>query len=96
MSDLDFGDYCLIEQKRYGVPNEMYVHKVIGRLLSSAWVEVPVDFAKEGGSFTEHNHGEVVPVIAAICCGVDERKVLRYRAVDCIPQSVPAPIEVSK
>ena len=40
--DLDFGDYCLIEQKRYGVENEMFVHKVIGRLRSNSYVDVPV------------------------------------------------------
>jgi hypothetical protein len=94
MSDLDFGDYCLIEQKRYGVPNEMYVHKVIGRLHSNAYVDVPVDAAANG--LTEKVHGDVVPVIAAICCSICEREVRRYRAIDCIPQAVSAPIEVSK
>jgi hypothetical protein len=82
--EMDFGDYCLIEQKRYSVPNEMYVHKVIGRLESSAWVDVPVD-AADGGC-TERNHDEVVPVVAAICCGVSEREVRRYRVSDCIPR----------
>lgn len=86
--DLDFGDYCLIEQKRYGAPNEMYVHKVVGRLLSSAWVDVPVDAADDG--WKERNHNEMMPVIAAICCGVSEREVRRYRLVDCIPQHPPA------
>lgn len=81
MSDgitLDFGDYCCIEQKRYGAPNEMYQYKVIGRLRSNSWVDVPVQSPAE-----EILHGEIVDVIACVCAGVGEREILRYRAVDC-------------
>lgn len=75
--ELDFGDYALIEQKRYGCENEMYLHKVIGRLQSNTWVDVPVQCAA-----TETLHDERAEVIACICCGVCEREVLRYRASD--------------
>ena len=44
---LDFGDYCYIEQRRFGGPNENYLHKVIGRLESNAWVDVPVFWTRE-------------------------------------------------
>jgi hypothetical protein len=37
----DFGDYVLLEQKRFGVPNEMFVHKVVQRLRSNYWIDVP-------------------------------------------------------
>ena len=74
---LDFGDYCLIEQKRYGVPNEMYVHKVIGGLRSNAYVDVPVQIPR-----AETIHDEVVDVVACVCCGVCERDILRYRLSD--------------
>jgi hypothetical protein len=77
---MNFGDYCYIEQKRHGAPNEMYHHKVIGRLQSTAWVDVPVQ-----SPASETNHGEMVDVIACVCCGVSERNVLRYRTIDCRP-----------
>ena len=40
--DPDFGDHVLIEQKRHGVENEIYLHKVIRRLESNTFVDVPV------------------------------------------------------
>jgi hypothetical protein len=74
---LDFGDYCTIEQHRYGCDNEHYIHKVIGRLRSNTWVDVPVMHnAKE----TQHDHME--DVVACVCRGVSEREILRYRLSD--------------
>lgn len=75
---LDFGDYCLIEQKRFGAPNEMYLHKVIGRLVSNCWVDAPV-----GPIIKEIIHNEMTTVIACVCAGVRERDVLRFREEDC-------------
>lgn len=75
---LRFGQYCEIEQKRHGSPNEMFMHKVIGSLASNTFVDVPVQSpAKE----TIHQGG-VVPVVLCICCGVDETTVLKYRLED--------------
>ena len=74
---LDFGDYCLIEQKRHGCANKMFRHKVIGRLKSNTFVDVPVQ-----APATEARHDEVVDVIACICCGVMETEVRRYRIED--------------
>lgn len=74
---MDFGDYALIEQKRYGVPNEMYLHKVVGKLRSNSWVDVPVQTPPK-----EILHDEIVDVVACICCGVDETSVKKYRACD--------------
>ena len=80
---LDFGDYCWIEQKRFGVPNEMYQYKVIGRLRSNAWVDVPVGppFPIEAKI---HSDGpDLTPVLRCICCGIDETRVFSFREADC-------------
>jgi len=73
----DFGDYVRIEQKRYGVPNEIYDHKVVARLVSNAWVDVPVQSPAK-----ESLHDECVEVVACICCGVQETDVRKYRLSD--------------
>lgn len=78
---LDFGDYCLIEQKRHGdnIANERYLHKVINRLRSNSWVPVPVDGADGGRTEVL---GEMTDVVSCICCGVDETEVRKYRIED--------------
>ena len=83
MPRFDFGDYTNIEQKRYRVDNEQYLHKVIGRGRSNTWVDVPVQTPiKE----TIHDHME--DVIRCVCCGVDKQDVLKYRASDVKPNGV--------
>ena len=77
---LDFGDYAVIEQKRHGVENEMYVHKVIGRLRSNAYVDVPVQLPRKNTI-----HRKAVDVVACICCGVQETEVFKYRVQDVKP-----------
>lgn len=73
----DFGDYALIEQKRFGVPNEMFVYKVVSQISSNTWVEVPVTVGKK-----EETHYDSEPVCLCICCGVDETEVRRFRVKD--------------
>lgn len=75
--EFKFGDYATIEQKRHGVPNEMFVHKVVGQLRSNTWVDVPVRVPA-----TETLHGEMEDICLCICCGIDETKVRRYRVKD--------------
>lgn len=78
---LDFGDYAMIEQKRHGADNEHYLHKVIGVGKSNVWVDVPVQSpAKE----TFHDHMEYV--VRCVCCGIDERDILKYKASDVKPR----------
>lgn len=77
---IDFGSYVTIEQKRFGVENEQYVHKVVGLRKSNTWVDVPV---RAPTTNTHHDHMETV--VAAICCGIDETQVLKYRLVDVKP-----------
>ena len=74
---MKFGDYVLIEQKRYGAENEMYTCKVIGCLRSNAYVDVPVD-----GLEVETLHPKMVDVVACITCGVSERDVYHYKISD--------------
>ncbi len=78
MSGLVFGDYVEIEQKRYGVCNELYLHKVIGQFKSNTFVDVPVQSPRTETIHTK----EFVQVVACICCGVDETKVLKYKVED--------------
>lgn len=75
--EFKFGDYAIIEQKRHGVPNEMFVHKVVGQLRSNTWVDVPVRVPA-----TEALHGEMEDICLCICCGIDETEVRRYRVKD--------------
>ena len=76
--DIDFGDYVLIEQKRYGVPNEMFQFKVVGSFQSNAYRDVPM----EAGDHEQKWHPEVVDVLNVICCGIDETKVDTVRKAD--------------
>ena len=75
--EFKFGDYAIIEQKRHGVPNEMFVHKVIDQLRSNTWVDVPVQ-----SPATETIHDEMEDVCWCICCGVSETEVRKYRVKD--------------
>jgi len=79
---MDFGDFCLIEQHRYGADNEMYLHKVINRLRSNSYVTVPVDGGKTD---TTEVRGEMADVVSCICCGVQETEVRKYRVEDVKP-----------
>lgn len=80
-----FGRYCRIEQLRYGVPNEMFLYKVVASLRSNCWCEVPYKTASK-----EVRHDSIEDCVLAICCGVDETKVLRFRIADV--EFVPKPI----
>ena len=75
MKDLDFGDYVKIEMVRHGDKgNEYYKHKVINRLSSNYFVDVPIDYEEK-----EVMHDKTHIVISVICCGLDETKVFRVR-----------------
>lgn len=76
-NEFEFGDYAIIEQKRFGVPNELFTHKVISTLRSNTWVDVPVKTPRK-----EVIHDEIEEICLCICCGVDETEVHRYRAKD--------------
>lgn len=81
---MDFGDYCLIEQKRYGCENEMFLYKVTrGGLRCNYWTGVPVDARQK-----EYVRGDVSDVIQAIKCGVDETRVETFRLEDVKPNTI--------
>ncbi len=77
-NNIDFGDYVEIEQKRHGVENEMFIHKVINAIESNVWVDVPVQ-----SPATESLHDSMEKVLSVIQCGIDETKVIRVREKDC-------------
>ena len=82
---IDFGDFVLIPQKRHVSDNEIYLHKVIGKLHSNSWVDVPVQ-----SPATETIHDHIGLVISCICCGVDETEVRNYRVIDTRPNQTGA------
>lgn len=90
-TEFKFGDYAIIEQKRHGVPNEMFVHKVIDQLRSNTWVDVPVQ-----SPATETMHDEMEDVCLCICCGVDETEVRRYRVKDMRHRSLVSAVSDEK
>jgi len=83
--ELDFGDYCTIEQKRFGVPNEQYSYKVIGRSITNYYRPVPV----EAGS-SKKVKGPMMEAVKVIQCGVIEEEVETFRLVDVKPSGLKA------
>ena len=80
--ELEFGDYCLIEQKRYRGDNQMFLYKVVsGGMSSNVYRSVPVD-GRDVLNGKEESRGEICDVILAIQCGVDETKVETFRLKD--------------
>ena len=80
MSKLDFGDYCNIEQKRYGVEDEMFMYKVIGTGKANYYRSVPAD-----ANNSENQHGPIVDIVKVIMCGVSEDRVETFRLKDVEP-----------
>jgi len=76
----NFGDYVLIEQKRYRGDNEFYLAKVIGRNFSNCYVNVPVDAKQDG--MKEVLHCKSVEVVSCVVCGVMETEIRKYRLCD--------------
>ena len=72
-----FGRYCLIEQKRYGAPNEKHVYKVISTFRSNCWCEVPYKAASG-----EVLHDQIEDCVSVIHCGICEINVQRFRLAD--------------
>ena len=78
---LDFGDYCLIEQKNYVSENEMFLYKVItGGLRTNYYRSVPVDANNQ-----DNTYGEMSDSIRVIQCGIDETHVETFRLCDVKP-----------
>lgn len=74
----NFGDYCSIEQKRYGVSNEFYGYKVVNRLRSNSWIDVPVDARNS----RPNRHDEIADIVEVISCTVGCDVVERFRISD--------------
>jgi hypothetical protein len=74
---LEFGDWCNIEQKRYGVPNELWRYKVVGGLNTNHWVDVPVQ-----SPATETRHETMEDVVEVLIDGIHDSRILRFRRCD--------------
>lgn len=81
-SDIDFGDYVEIEMYRYGVPNEFFLHKVIGSYFAGSWATVPIQNGVVGTGTETVPGDRIEEVLNVVCCGVDETKVFRVRKSD--------------
>lgn len=73
---MDFGDYCTIEQKRYGAKNELFIYKVIGSGKANYFTPVPVDANNTKAK------GEMCDIVKCICAGVVEEEVKTFREQD--------------
>lgn len=68
-----FGLYCYIPT---GSSKERHIYKVIGRLRSNTYKDIP---AMSGEAYT---HKEMEDIVNVIHCGVCEETVERYRLKD--------------
>lgn len=71
----NFGDYVFV-QMRVG---DSFYHKVIGTLMSNAWVDSPVGYDK-----TAVFHEESELIANVVCCGVSEDEIYRVRVKDLV------------
>ena len=55
----------------------MFLYKVVASLRSNCWCEVPYKTASK-----EVRHDSIEDCVLAICCGIDETEVLRFRMAD--------------
>lgn len=72
-----FGLYCRIRMKRFGAEDEIYLHKIINKIRSNSYTDVPVATGKG-----DVLHDEIEEVYSVICCGVDESEVYRVKCSD--------------
>jgi hypothetical protein len=79
----DFGSYVEIEMNRYGVSNELYLHKIIGRFQSSHSATVPIAYGLGCTGHDEVSHGGMEKSLRVIQCGVTEDKVFIVKESDC-------------
>ena len=78
IQEIGFGDFCTIEQKRYGVPNEFYEYKIVGRKRSNSWTKTPVGPNNE----KETLHDHLDDVVTVVCNNLDDRTVHQFRISD--------------
>lgn len=72
-----FGDICVIEQHRYGAPNEFYGYKILETKRSNSWVEVPV---KGNGEAVLHDHLD--DVVSCVPNSIGDYMPMNFRVKD--------------
>lgn len=70
-----FGAYVKIPT---GLSKDMYIYKVIGRIESNRYCDVPIM-----GGMKSSLHSEIVPVLNVVHCGLSEDTVIRVALSDC-------------
>ena len=86
-----FGKYCKIEMKRFGCPNEFYIHKIVGLVKTNTYRDVPLVTGKEavyheptdiiGDSWSDYLNS-MEDVLLVIQCGIDETEVIKVALKD--------------
>lgn len=75
INDDMFGAYVKIPT---GASRNMHLYKVIGRIESNGYCDVPIM-----GGAKNVRHSEIVPVLNVVHCGVSEDTVVRVALSDC-------------
>lgn len=76
INDDMFGLYARIPT---GFSNEPHYYKIVSRLSSNGYCDLPLGTCNT----KQTRHGEIVPVLLVIHCGIDESEVIRVKEGDC-------------
>ena len=76
INDDMFGLYARIQT---GFSREPHIYKIIARIESNGYCDVPLCTCNT----KQTRHGEIVPVLLVIHCGIDESEVIRVKEGDC-------------
>lgn len=89
VSDDMFGSYVKIPT---GASGNMHIYKVIGRIDSNGYCDIPIMAGKRADL-----HSEIVPVLNVVHCGVSEDTVIRVALSDCeIVRPLNAPLTLDE
>lgn len=89
VNDDMFGAYVKVPT---GASRDMHIYKVIGRIESNVYCDVPIMAGKRADL-----HSEIVPVLNVVHCGVSEDTVIRVSLSDCeIVQTPNAPLTLEE
>lgn len=76
VNDDMFGLYARIPT---GFSHERHIYKIIARIESNSYCDLPLGTCNT----KQTRHGEIVPVLLVIHCGLDETEVVRIKEADC-------------
>lgn len=89
VNDDMFGAYVKIPT---GTSRDMHIYKVVGRIESNRYCDVPIMAEKRA-----ELHSEIIPVLNVVHCGVSEDTIIRVALSDCeIVQTPNAPLTLDE